>query len=308
VEATRDGRLTGNDLSNALRHRTQCLECSQAAEAFSELARQIKELPLPAPDLLSLRRTRQALLGAWNAQLLAEAEPQSRRPSAWIAAACAVAAVALVVGYPLARQSSRSSERSAPFFAVVAKPGTRWSAREMPNLTRVTLQDGVASFTVQRPPAQRLFVELPDGEIEDLGTIFQVEVHDQRTAQISVSQGRVLVRLQALPAFELKAGQSWQAAPDSPSAVPSAAPLAIEPARAKPSRIAPAAKGPVAQTAAKPAPLPPLSNTAEDEAYLQLIDLLRNGHQLEARAKASQYLKQFPNGFRRLEVAHIAQR
>lgn len=314
VEAVRDGRLAGSDLSNALRHRAECADCGEAARALSELGRQIKGLPSSATDPLLLRRTRQALLGTWNEQLLRGREPKTRRRGALIAASCTAGALALAAFYPLAHRA-RSPERATPFFEVVVKPGTRWAARETPHVTRITLQDGVASFTVHRPSGQRMIVQLPDGEIEDLGTVFEVEVQKQRTVQVSVSQGRVLVRLNAQPAFELSSGQSWQA---QPSALPSAppAPLAATasvgaheapPAPAKPSRISPSTSARMAPPQAQPSTQPP-ADTAEDDAYLQIVDLLRNGHEAEARANAARYLEQFPNGFRRMEVANIARR
>ncbi|MEI9941099.1 MAG: FecR domain-containing protein [Pseudomonadota bacterium] len=316
VEAARDGRLAGRDLSNALRHRVECADCSQEARALSELRRQIKAIPIQPLDPLLRRRTRQTLLGAWNEQLLGEREPKARRRLALIAACCVAATAALAIGYPLARRSARRSEPSAPFFEVAARPGTVWTARAASNVTRITLQDGFASFTVRRPSGLRMFVDLPDGEIEDLGTVFQVEVQQQRTVHVSVSRGRVFVRLQARPGFELKAGQSWQA---EPSSLPAAALPAIsaQPLITNPPASSASAKGQVARIphervaaharAAAPAPARSPADTAEDDAYLHIIDLLRNGHELEARSQATQYLARFPNGFRHREVQNIAQ-
>jgi hypothetical protein len=44
----------------------------------------------------------------------------------------------------------------------------------------------------------------------------------------------------------------------------------------------------------------------EDIAYLQVIALMRDGRREEARLAAKNYLRRFPNGFRRVEVEAIA--
>src|SRR6478736_4199004 len=90
VEAARDGRLVGSDLSNALRHRSECADCKQAARALDELGLRLKALPKPAVDALTQRRTRQALLTAFNTQLLAEPVPRAKPRLPLIAALCAI--------------------------------------------------------------------------------------------------------------------------------------------------------------------------------------------------------------------------
>lgn len=51
-----------------------------------------------------------------------------------------------------------------------------------------------------------------------------------------------------------------------------------------------------------------LSEKAEDETYLHIVDLLQRGRSDEARRAAKDYLLRFPNGFRRVEVLNIATR
>jgi TolA-binding protein len=48
------------------------------------------------------------------------------------------------------------------------------------------------------------------------------------------------------------------------------------------------------------------AGNAEDRAYLQIIDLLRTGKASEAREAARDYLRRFPEGFRRVEVGEVA--
>ena len=50
------------------------------------------------------------------------------------------------------------------------------------------------------------------------------------------------------------------------------------------------------------------SSKAEDDAYLRIVELLREGKNREARTLANSYLQRFPNGFRRAEVSNIAAR
>jgi len=228
VEAARDGRLAGSDLSNALRHRAECVDCNQAARTLGELGRSIKGLPQKPMDPLRQRRTRQALLGAWNEHLLAEPRPNSRRTVALLVALCAIAGVALAIGLPLVRGASHTTSPAA-------------------------------------------------------------------------------VRLKIQPSVEPKATAPARAEP-SPEAIPALRASAEEPAMVK----APPRPTPTKRRSARPAYQHPAErpaiDTAEDDAYLQIVGLLRSGHEREARAMASQYLRQFPSGFRRLEVENIAQR
>jgi hypothetical protein len=48
------------------------------------------------------------------------------------------------------------------------------------------------------------------------------------------------------------------------------------------------------------------SDTAEDEAYLHIVALLREGRSAEARLAAFAYLRAYPAGFRRIEVNQVA--
>lgn len=228
VEAARDGRLVGSDLSNALRHRAECVDCNQAARALGELGRSIKGLPQKPMDPLRQRRARQALLGAWNDHLLAERRPNSRRSVALLVALCAIAGVALAIGLPLVRGASHSS----------------------------------------RPAVGHLKIQ---------------------------------------PRVEPKAAAPARAEP-SPEAIPVLRASAEEPALV----TAPPRSTPTKSRSARPAYQRPAEHpaidTAEDDAYLQIVGLLRSGHEREARAMAAQYLLQFPTGFRRREVENIARR
>jgi DNA-binding FadR family transcriptional regulator len=53
-------------------------------------------------------------------------------------------------------------------------------------------------------------------------------------------------------------------------------------------------------------PSPPPDAEVEDAAYVKLVALLRAGEVEAARLAARQYLRDFPNGFRREEVGRIS--
>ena len=48
------------------------------------------------------------------------------------------------------------------------------------------------------------------------------------------------------------------------------------------------------------------SSSAEDAAYLEVLRLLREGHEAEGRVAARAYLRSFPTGFRRAEMQRVA--
>lgn len=223
VEAARDGRLTGNDLANALRHRSGCAQCKQAAHTLDELGRSLKALPVQPMDQLAQKRARQALLGAWNEQLLAEPRAKATPRVPLIAAFSAIVGVALAIGYPRTRSASRASEP-----AVIRQP--------------------------------------------------------------------------ARPFVEPSASEPARADP-SPPAAPLLPVADAQPAKAKPTA---SAKSRSERPKRAPSAAEPERDSAEDDAYLQIVYLLRSGREAEARAKASQYLVRFPFGFRRLEVEKVA--
>ncbi|HEY6880694.1 MAG TPA: hypothetical protein VI299_21875, partial [Polyangiales bacterium] len=160
----------------------------------------------------------------------------------------------------------------------------------------------------------RLVVRVPDGEIEDLGTVFSVTVEDGQTREIIVREGRVLFRRHGAPTLQLVAGTSWRDTGKPPEIeVPPPPEPKLEPPLVPPAP-APVAKLKKARRASVPAVEPPAeeahgegdAGSAEDAAYLHILALLREGRRDEARLAAFSYLSAFPNGFRAIEVARIA--
>ncbi len=244
-----------------------------------------------------------------------------------------------------------------------------WSRDTSAEAQRVTLREGAIELRIKRaaedPP---FFVVVPDGEIQDVGTVFRVEVKGGVTTSIEVSEGAVVFRRPGHPEVRVEAGEHWphpipgghgrqgprgaqvwgrpahasrarrarrpvtSRLPGAPRALPGARPRRARPRPARPQRARRAGvprawrAAPRSRRARRPSGQPTASGAAkaggakgaasskpatssgleEDIAYLRVIALLRDGRREEARLAAKDYLRRFPNGFRRVEVAAIA--
>jgi hypothetical protein len=317
VEAARDGRLDAAALAASQRHALRCAECARERDWLEGLTRGLRA-GAPSQDEVALRRTRQATLE--RAAALAHSRAEEGLGARWaLLALAAGTAIAIVV---TAVALLWSQERAQHAALVVATPGigAKWSRHSAGNLERIDLNDGALSVRVRRSPHDpRVVVRVPEGEIEDLGTVFKVTVRRGRTVELSVSQGVVVFRRPGQGDLRLSAGTLWTpveeprsaatpmagAPPKVASAVPPPEPLRSGRARAR------AGKKPLAAGRAEPdepAETRPAAEdaTAEDGAYLQILALLREGRTDEARLAAVAYLKRFPTGFRRIEVERIA--
>jgi hypothetical protein len=297
-----------------------CPDCAREALELSELGQRVAGLPEAPRDPLTVRRSRQALLAAMNESLLTTDKPRSPRRRALIAGSSAVA-VAAAAWFLIARarlspdHAAAAVADSKSIVVVRSGPGARWSERVDTTLDSVSLADGAAAFVVHPHPGRRVIIELPDGELEDMGTVFELRVDHEHTQHIAVTEGTVAVRFRGKAEFRLTAGQAWEASPISPTAQRGTDEATANDAGTPPA-IAPrvAAKLALAKREEPSAKLAPpgasaaSSTKAEDDAYLAIVGLLRGAHYADARAAAKRYLLQFPNGFRRVEVLNIATR
>jgi hypothetical protein len=353
VEAIRDGRLAGEEIVAFDRHAAWCATCRAATRRLERLAAALAELPIPRRDPLAVRRDRQRLLEAADAEATG-LRPRSTGSSRAVLVVAAAAAVALAAGGVLRhRVTSRLAEvvplattvapsttavapsdtpgtlapsapPSAPASAAVAAreappsivvspaEGARWSERNSAREERIRLDDGTLSLDVKHDRApKRLVLQVPDGEIEDLGTVFSVTVEKARTRRVIVRDGRVAVRLRGRPVVIVAAGETWES--DPPRARQRKPPSAT--AEALPNRsCAGAASWEQAMSAFEAGrydeaaeAFGAFSNACggdrrtEDAAYLEIVALARAGRKAEARAAAERYLAGFPQGFRRKE-------
>lgn len=182
---------------------------------------------------------------------------------------------------------------------------------------------------------------LPDGELEDLGTTFSVTVAAGATTHVSVQDGTVILRLRDRAPIVLGVNESWSpTALTPPTLAPHASPPPPAPrapanasAPAREPSPAPSAPDATRDTSATDAAASdfraafsalnggdnhlaatlfatfltryPSDPRAEDAAYLRVIALQRAGNTFAVNAAALDYLRRYPQGFRRAEVEAI---
>jgi FecR protein len=215
---------------------------------------------------------------------------------------------------------------------VEERPGAVWGRRLAGDREEITLAQGTLSLDVRHPtrlgssaasplaasstPEPRVIVRVPDGEILDLGTRFRVVVQHNQTAEIAVAEGAVLFQRPGFADVRVEQGSTWRARADGTSAASTSLSRANSRHQSAPvaAAAAPPPPTPAARTLEQASHAKPPSNgtgtvasedaarAAEDAAYLNWISLLHARRHTEARKAALDYLRDFPNGFRRAEV------
>ena len=328
VEAIRDGRVVGAERAVFEKHRSICRACAEYSEAARALQNRLSELPSGLPDAFTIRRQRRELLRTLDASLVG-ATSRHRTHAVRVAILAAAAAGALAFSYLHRRPAVPPS-----WVEVVAGPGAAWSEEKTNVVDRVALLNGRFHLSIRRPsPSSRVLLTLPDGEIEDLGTVLDVWTEGERTRHVGVQSGEIIMRLRGLPEVRLDAGDEW----DRPSSVEHESPPHAEltpdangtheasprliaaqpnqPAKGrdlKPHAVSARSGNLLAQTRQEPQPPPEARSApdaaAEDVAYLRVLDLFEAGRRDDARGAVREYLAQYPRGFRHLEVLGIERR
>jgi TolA-binding protein len=214
AEAVEDGRLSGAERESFERHAATCADCRRERRVLAELRAAAGRLPLSEPAPLERRRQRQLLLRRASELGQRSSEPFRRWP--------ALALALLAVGVGLFA-FSRSVDAPSPPVAAVAAPaptyrlsatsGTRWRILESGAALRLRLDIGDVELQVDKLSAgQRFVLELPDGEVEVVGTHFRAVASALGTEQVRVSEGRVALRLARRAPLSLAAGESWERA------------------------------------------------------------------------------------------------
>lgn len=321
VEAARDGRLSESAAVSLSLHVAGCAVCQGEQRALTRLALTLRETALEIDDV-AMRRLRQQTLEKANAALMKPAftarqlfgRTQDRTPR-WRALGVALGVAIAVTLAAAALLFLRPKSESAPASAVLvqADSGAKWQRHFVSDVEHVNLTAGTLLFRVaRRPTDRRLIVRVPDGEIEDLGTTFSVTVKDGKTSEIVVREGRVLFHRRGASALHLVAGSSWTPPPELAQPAERSSPPELGPLPESSSVNAnvnpdppkrPARKAP---RVAQPKPVVAAESAGEDEAYLHMLALLREGRTAEARLAAHAYLRTFPGGFRHVEVARVA--
>lgn len=332
AEALRDSRLTGAERASFERHLDTCAACSGEMAALEALAASLHR-DAGVIDEMRERRERVRLLAAFDGVLV---NPKRTSRSTPIVLTAGIAAGLCLGGWAIQKFARTTPARIAAV-SVHAEGASTWSERAQGNEDRVTLERGSLRIHVDHAlPSTHLVVAVPDGEIEDIGTTFVVNVSEGRTERVAVEEGRVLVRLRGLPAHTVQAGEAWvpddaatavpRTAPPVPP-VPPTSPLAQAP---NPSASAPGIAihvAPLDATLGFRAAMAALGRGdnrqaeqmlavflrnhahdphAEDAAYSRVVALQRCGDIAEMRRAAEQYLARYPAGFRREEVAALA--
>ena len=340
VEALRDGRLTGTEVTRFQSHVRTCPSCAQEMQAIAGLAEALRSTATPPEaDELRVRRERTRLLAAFDASLVPS--PGTSRAKLWLAACAALTMVAMLAWLLLPSRPAAPVAESTNSVKVQAATTTKWSRRAENQSETITLESGTLSIRVDHQrPHRRLLVLLPDGELEDVGTTFSVSAAAAHTTQVTVQDGAVILRLRDLPALTLRAGDSWSPArapaPATAASVliPTAPPFpsvhAATPARASlPSSSnapAPAADSSDPATDFRAAMSAftsgdnarasslfatflgqhPRDSHAEDAAYLRVLALQRAGNASGMKQAATEYLARYPHGFRYAEVEPLS--
>jgi hypothetical protein len=343
VEALQDGRLA-TVLAETLRlHLVTCAECGREAARLERVRGELARLREAEASPWRVAAGRMRLLEAANG-----VEPRrTALPARVVGFALAACVATLVVWFGVQRALLKgatiaSTRAASDELALTITPGagTTWS-REHSELTEtLRLTEGELGVRVSRHDVRRrLLVELPDGELEDVGTVFAVAVHAGKTRKVAVTEGRVALRLHERNELILSAGEVFEL-PDETAPAASASSLApAESSRAVPSAPSAVAKNGLRAGASndEPPACPSAglfedgvqafkqaeftaaaglldrfasacgsSNHAEDAAYLRMVALARAGQADAARAQALAYLKRFPHGFRRKEAERLA--
>ena len=336
IEAIRDGRVIGDERASFERHQTSCVACTQASQAAHSAREKLSELPAGLPDTFTLRRQRRGLLQAFNASLVSAPIIGASHHGRLFLSVVAFAVSAALGVWLFWRPTGASS-----WVHVVAGSGASWSEQKTSGIDRVTLHSGRFQLSIRRPsPKSRVLIALPDGEIEDLGTVLEVWTDGARTRHVAVKSGAVVLRLRDAPERRLRTGESWDRAnaleptqqPLSPSQSERAS-LPVEDqldssdlSAAPPKQLATPVRAASAHHGARPAPserkiqvagaveveqrpskAAPTADGAgaEDAAYLLLLNEFEAGRRADARVAAKAYLAKYPHGFRHLEVLRI---
>ncbi len=334
AEAIDDGRLAGTAQALFERHSLSCPECASEWSEVNRLRETLTHLPAAWTGPFVRRRLRLQLIERVARDWGGNERPSRGRRAMAVATAVLVVA-ALAFGMAKWRSAAPQSVTAPPRFAVEDIHLARWSHEQLGELTRVRLSAGSAAFQVHHLAAQQRFLLLlPDGEIEVHGTRFLVDLSENRTVRVAVTEGLVALRLQSDPERLLHAGESWtrpaqqadEPVTDSGAAIPPS------PGLGRPPSVNHPGTGGVAAHEAQPvvdsfamgvsafeagnyrradesfvrflaeAPADP---RGEDASFLRALAHARWGDKQGAATLAQIYLVQFPSGLRRQEAERL---
>lgn len=295
VEAARDGRLQLD-----AEHLATCAQCSAEAASLAQLSSSLGALRSSSVDAAALARVREVVLATALVPSRTIAWPR-----------LAVAALIAVVGAGSLIAFKTSVPAAATRIQAIDEGEARWTIDSRDDAENITLTEGTLQLSVTRPAnGKQVIVHVPDGTIEDIGTVFHVVVAKGATQEVRVDQGAVRLTLKGFGLVEIRAGEHWSRSeqrtsvgssiaapppePISPVLVPAADP------------VVPQKRAPPTMPAAAPAPkIETDDSEGEDAAYLSVMRSVREGSADEATAAAKNYLEKYPSGFRAREVQQL---
>ena len=288
VEAARDGRQMLD-----LDHLAACASCRDELAQLEKLSASLRALAGEPVDRDALARARKAVLAG-----------ESTSPTVtfqWQRLGVAAALIAGIAGASVIARSVVHTQSAPPVASTriqaVDEGAARWTIDSRDDSERITLSEGTLRLSVTRPAnGKQVVVQVPDGTIEDIGTVFHVVVASGVTQEVRVDQGAVRLTLAGVGVIDVRAGERWSRSVLSAPAPP-VAPLELP--------------HPIdllqAHAPLKAMPRLPVDDdsSGEDAAYLRVIRSARTGSSQEASDAAKHYLEKYPNGFRAPEVRSV---
>jgi hypothetical protein len=230
AEAIEDGRLSGADRVSFERHAASCSACSRELVSLARLRRLAGQLPARVPLPIERRRSRQALLRR-TLELSQRASPRPRALAVALGVLLAAASV-LTFWYGASPRSPEVAlAPDIPSYRLRTSEHAEWRELERSATVRLALAHGNFDLDIDTlASGQRFLLELPDGELEVVGTRFSVLVEPEGTRHVRVSEGRVALRLHHQAPLSLGAGEAWL----PPEVARTGPPLPASPAGAAP--------------------------------------------------------------------------
>jgi len=304
IAALEEGRLGDSTRDRVKAHIASCATCREAAEGVLLLRADVADAAESLDDL-ALRRLRTKVLRDADAQLRGAAEKsgKARRSRSkllllGLAASAAAALVGIVVLLSAGTQVPARKPSDAPVRRAQAEPsaGAVWTRSATAGFDRMVLLDGTLHVRVDRARGDApVRVVTPDAVVDDVGTVFTVEVVGGRTRGVRVEEGRVSIAFDDGRRVELASGQQWNAPPAADDVVANPVVERISADARGVRRVLPSAPAPRQEVA--------LPRSADEDAdYLVVVAAERAGRSDETRRAAQQYLARHPDGFRRPEV------
>ena len=335
AEAVRDGRLDGAERASFERHAASCAECSRETRALEKLSHALSESEPDDADGMRVRRERIRLLAAFDGVLVAPDRHRDKRPLLWLAVVSVGIILATLV---IKRIGAGSGPVQVSSTVIRASEATVWSKYVVGDREKIILEQGDLWVHVDHSFKQhKLVMTLPDGELEDIGTTFDVSAERDHTTRVAVREGRVLLRLHGRPSLTIGAGETWTPRdPVPPARTEPVPPDPVPPARQPASFVpnAPLLRSSSSDSARSldisaefRAAMDALGRgdncdaarmfeiflvkhsrdpRAEDAAYSRVIALERCGDSRTMKQAAEEYLLRYPAGFRRAEVERLS--